>query len=92
MASVQDWAARAAHKIVEESKHQGKPREERIAAIIAMFANPLITLLNESRQSHTQENDSRAPWTCPKALDDDEDVECICGADEWNARVDKALS
>ncbi len=59
MASINDWAAKAASHIDAEirlpSRGSGvayKPTRERIAAIIATFAEPLTALLRDSRREH----------------------------------------
>lgn len=87
MPSVNDWAAKAAERIYEEfpiSTH-GMPKVERIAAIIATFAAPLVALLRESRRECSTTCRAYGNYQPPYE-------ECSCGADEWNARVDKALS
>jgi len=57
MSSVNDWAAKAARRIDEEypfNREIARPRptKDRIAAIIATFAEPLVALLRESRRDH----------------------------------------
>jgi hypothetical protein len=91
MASINDWAAKAAERIDDEYGGRGTSRTvERIAAIIATYAEPLMKLLQEARREHFQ--------SCEALLnyDDDGDKvfdnECTCGADAWNERVDKALN
>lgn len=69
MASINDWAAKAARHIEGEifgKDHRGRtvaerPHEGRIAAIIATFAEPLITVVRASRRSHYHCEDS---WYC----------------------------
>jgi len=97
--SVQDWAARAARKILDDLviKHHrivGVPTEERIAAIIVTFAEPILNLLHEARRTHDRgyhaESCDYPP--CPKSEEDaDDDTKCTCAADKWNARIDEAL-
>lgn len=81
MASVNDWAAKAAKYLHEDlTDRHNPPTIERVAAIIATFAEPLMTLLREARREHTRDcATERREW------------ECTCGADAWNARVDAAL-
>lgn len=65
MASINDWAAKAANRIADEVTY-GKNRNgrsvERIAAIIATYAAPLLTLLEASRRSHLHVEDDT--WYC----------------------------
>ena len=64
MASIHDWASKAAQKIVDDlpPRRGEQPRVERIAAIIATFAEPLLKLLAESRRAHHHEEDDS--WYC----------------------------
>lgn len=106
--SIQDWAAKCATRIDEEfvtAKH--RPSPERIAAIIATFAEPLMNLLRESKREHLHEQDTVGrSYCCPQCTcqswpDDPEgdfeptpnsDEPCTCGADTWNAKVDRVLN
>jgi hypothetical protein len=92
MPSIQDWTARAARRIcIEVNAPTLLAREERFAAIIATYAAPLVRLLNEARRPHdrgwNEESCDYAP--CPKSQEEHEG--CTCGADAWNARIDRAL-
>jgi hypothetical protein len=92
MPSINDWAAKAASIIMGEDR-RARDAEERIAAIIALHAEPLVKLLRESKMEHNatylrEENDQEP---CPKHYDEDATV-CTCGADKWNARIDEALN
>lgn len=101
MASINDWAAKAAHRIVLElPPHRGEqPREERIAAIIATFAEPLMQLARDSRREHYHCDDS---WFCcgkcthpdhglcnqTKEEDHEHDASCYVGSHVgYNART-----
>lgn len=111
MPSINDWAAEAAKKISSEFpsiQHSDMlPSDERIAAIIATFAEPLVKLVKASYRSHYHCDDS---WYCcgkcvhPDHSDHFDDYPashdgegartqglCNCGADAWNAKIDKAL-
>lgn len=109
MSSINDWASKAAHRIATEITfgvpHVPRQRHEnRIAAIIATFAEPLVALLKESRREHHHCDDSW--YCCGKCKSEDHcgitltshDAPkrragvCDCGADAWNARVDAALA
>ena len=113
MGSIQDWAAKAACRIVDEYDGRRLPLRLRkdqnhISAIIATFAEPLVSLLRESRRvhHHVADGDVRDGVCCPQCCceswpDDPEgdfeaepnsDEPCTCDAAEWNARIDKALS
>ena len=108
MSSINDWASKAAYRIRCELCKERLPSQERIAAIIATFAEPLVKLLAESRRAHrhTADGDVRDGHCCPQCCcqswpDDPEgdfeptpnsDEPCDCGADEWNARVDAVLN
>jgi hypothetical protein len=100
MSSINDWAAKAAQRIADESHPSivGSMSLERIAAIIATFAEPLVALLRESRREHRRHCDKEASSPCdcgsghcPINAVAREAAKCTCGADAWNARVDKAL-
>lgn len=89
---IEDWATKAARRIVGEYDGRRLPHnsEERVAAIIATFAEPIIKLLGEAQEGRHYDGVGEIPGPeCPKL--EHEDAECTCGADEWNARVDKAL-
>jgi hypothetical protein len=79
-----DWASKAAQHIYNElPRIRNRPRVEHIAAIIATYAEPLISLLQESKREHEEMcANQRIVFTGV----------CHCGADAWNARVDEALS
>lgn len=63
MASVNDWAAKAAQRIINEPLNlkDRRSQKERFAAIIATFAEPLMTLLRDSKREHHHCEDS---WYC----------------------------
>jgi hypothetical protein len=84
MASVNDWATKAAQHIHDElPRIRNRPRVDRIAAIIATYAEPLIVLLTESKREHEEMcANQRIVFTGI----------CHCGADAWNARVDAVLA
>lgn len=113
MASINDWAAKCAREISVEIPHYllsldaEARRDERLAAIIALHAEPLVKLLLESKREHV--HDERCNNCCSRCTHeswplDTEDVDeswkpspnsdapCTCGADAWNARVDAALN
>lgn len=100
MASVNDWAAKAAKRIVNEygiNKTHSLTREyheDRIAAIIATFAEPLMKAVRDSKWQHSKGyNEESADYPpCKKSYEDGEDEICSCGADEHNARIDKVLA
>lgn len=109
MAHVEDWATKAARKILSElhdvRHHLFKQKEARVAAVIATFAKPLLDALDAARPAHYHCDDS---WYCcgkctnsDHSRHDDEFLAsngyrtpgvCTCGADELNARIDKALN
>jgi hypothetical protein len=97
MASINDWATKAAHRIkAEVNEATGNPRNvsvERLAAIIVLHAEPLITLLAQAKKSHhggyIDESSEENP--CPLYEDKNSAGPCTCGADDWNARIDAAL-
>ena len=111
MPSVYDWATKCAEKIREWVNHEWSLREfsditvdqgeaikmhaDRIAAIVALHAGPLVTLLRECgrgvhSKGYNEESSDYPP--CPKSHEfGDADDKCTCGADAWNARVDAAL-
>ena len=71
MGSINDWAAKTAERICYEVgrvKRKGDGVEpdvaskNRIAAIIATFAEPLVALLREARRGHHHEEDDA--WYC----------------------------
>lgn len=97
MPSIDDWAAKAADRIDDEYPHarrEQRPSVERIAAIVATFAEPILMLLAESRRSHHRGyNDESCDYPpCPASDEDVNDEKCTCGADAWNARIETALS
>jgi hypothetical protein len=82
MPTINDWALKCAKRI----KQEGKASEERIATIIAFYAEPLMQALRDSRRAHDEH--------CPAANPDytyNVDEPCTCGADAWNAYVDAVL-
>jgi len=111
MASVNDWAAKAARRILDDlpplrprgsttTKSERYPTEERIAAIIATFAEPLTQLLQKAKREHYHCDDS---WYCCKKCThsdhsglreflNEEGSICDCGADAWNKKVDDVLN
>jgi len=103
--SIDDWAAKAADKIWSEIDIDDReiPSHERIAAIIALHAEPLVRLLRESRRGHHSMCDASQKWRVDhtyRAQNVDEIDgwrplplgSCTCGADAWNARIDKVLN
>lgn len=69
MSSVEDWAAKAARRIVDEYVDRRTPRrdQDHVAAIIATFAEPLVALLRESRREHDHaDGDVRDGACCPR--------------------------
>lgn len=62
MPSIQDWAARAAQAIVAGEGRGMQQRVERIAALIAVHAEPLEQLLRESVRHHYHNEDDH--WYC----------------------------
>lgn len=73
MGSVNDWAAKAAEKICYDHGfvvRQGagvvpdRYKAQRIAAIIATYAKPLMLLLQQTQKQHRHEEDSRR--CCPR--------------------------
>lgn len=103
MLSLNDWAAKAARKIHEEvseivasaqpHRQYKLPSEQRMAAIIAVHAKPILALLNEcGRGGHSRGYNDEACDYPPCATSYDENAKCTCGADKWNARVDAALN
>lgn len=98
--TIHDWATRCAEYVdgeFETAKH--RPTISRLAAVIAHFADPLVKLLSESKRLHLHvEGD---PYLCCPLCTRCEGTrnsswngECHpdCGADEWNAKVEKALA
>lgn len=93
MASIHDWATNCAARIKAEPRSASV---DRIAAIIATFAEPLMKALREAKIEHHHSDDSF--YCCPKCdhfqngepLDDDSP--CDCGAEAHNARIDAALA
>lgn len=83
---VVDWATKAAQYLV--ASEQMPILTGRVAAVIATFAQPLVDTLRAARIGHRFANDGSG---CLKAEVGGEDEECNCGADEHNARIDKAL-
>lgn len=81
---VYDWAAKAGAYLHAEGVRLSS---HRIAAVIAHFAEPLVTLLRESKREHEPDGEQEG---CLKNTDEDE--ACDCGADAWNARVDAVLA
>ncbi len=98
MPSINDWAMKAANKIVSElwGKKRAEVRPERIAAIIATYAEPLMTLLRETKREHgylcIKCTMTLAHGGMPVPKEKVDEGTCTCGADEWNARVDAVIS
>jgi hypothetical protein len=100
MSSINDWAAKAAERIDDEYPHarrKQRPSTERIAAIIATFAEPLMAMLREAKREHSRgylsEESDHPP--CKKSHEDYAekfDGPCTCGADAWNAKIDTVLA
>ena len=86
MASIHDWAAKCAEYINSLSP---RPKTERIAAIIATFAEPLVALLREARRSD-HEAGCMAGWAQVGVIYDD--TRCSCSVGVWNAKIDAALA
>lgn len=104
MASTIDWASRAAEHIIDElcdtlsiertmtfAVFEGK--QERIAAIILAYADPLITLLQKARRKHHNTLTDYGGWACGVFIEnaDGSTEACTCGADAWNEKIDNAL-
>jgi len=71
MASIKDWAAKAASRIAEEwpnNRRLDRPSEAHIAAIIETFAKPLLDLVRESKREHhhSPDGDIRDGTCCPQ--------------------------
>lgn len=90
MASVNDWAAKAAQRILVEyeskSPYDKRDSEAHVAAIIATFAEPLVAMLRESHREHYHSNDS---WYCcgqcthecdNEEMDHEHDESCCVGS------------
>jgi len=98
MPSINDWAAKAARRILEEKfilAQSKEGKEARVAAIIATFAEPLMALVRESRREHgylcVKCKMTLAYGGMPVPKEKIEEGTCTCGADEWNAKVEAAL-
>jgi hypothetical protein len=89
-----DWASKAAQHIYDElPRIRNRPRVERIAAIIATYAEPLVVLLLESKREHGYDEDGDpCDWWNYIVNEGEEHKACTCGAAAWNARIDAALS
>jgi len=74
-----NWITRTADKISSEIDvgSLSYPGEDRIAAIIATFAEPLVALLREARREHYHCNDS---WYCCGKCTHSDHV--LCDGDE----------
>jgi len=92
MPSVNDWAAKAAEHIADEFLPQyqrsGKSKtleahKERIAAIIATFAEPLMQVLRDSRREHYHCED--VYYCCPLCT-------CACDNDEEDHEHDDSCT
>lgn len=105
MPSINDWARKAADYIESEycSKPRHPPTVDRVAAIIATFAEPLMKALRDSKQEHYHCDDSF--YCCPQCdcisrgctpdlepTPNNSDKPCTCGADAENARIDAVLA
>lgn len=107
MPNINGWAAKAAEGISSEFPSikfpDMLPSDERIAAIIATFAEPLVALLREARREHFHSERDTLDC-CPQCRRDlglpgykctggwPKDGSCTCGASKWNARIDAALA
>jgi len=97
MGSVNDWAAETANYI---HKYLTPKTPERIAAVIAFHAEPLIALLRETERTHRHDalyHRTCCPQCTCKSNDYEEaepnsDEPCTCGAAEWNEKIEKALA
>ena len=85
MASINDWAAKAARRIRSFGK---LPSESSIAAIIETHAKPLLDLLREAYRKH---DDACVGSIAADESDDFDETYCTCGAAKWNKRIDRAL-
>ena len=87
---VYDWATKAAECV------DPKASVSRIAAIIALHAEPLVALLREARRSHDKGyNEESCDYPpCPKSdeCEANDNMACTCSADAWNARIDAVLA
>ena len=72
---VQDWAS----KVAEYLSGNEQTNTERVAAVIATFAEPLLNAVRASRRDHSFECARFHP------------TQCICGANEHNTMLDEAL-
>lgn len=81
MASIEDWAAKTARRIVDEYNDRRIPRkdEAHVAAIVATFAEPLVALLRESHRSHYHCDDNW--WYCCGKCTHGDHVMCPGGDD-----------
>lgn len=86
------WAILAARRVHLRFLLQAHaPQDTSIAAlahIILTAAEPLVTLLRESKREHSDGEDMMCE-TDPTCGDGGE---CTCGADDWNRRVDAVLN
>ena len=93
---IYDWATTCAERIdVEYGPRRNAPSISRLAAVIALHAEPILKLLDEcGRGTHSKGyNEESADYPpCPKSGEDADDAKCTCNADKWNERVRKALS
>lgn len=109
MILTKDWALVAARAIASQwptgSGGHGEPgyltdeQRDNIAVnlrpIIEGAAEPILTLLRESRREH--HNTLNKGWACGVFYKDDDIADgggnwpCDCGADEWNQKIDDTL-
>lgn len=74
MPSINDWAAKAADRIVDEvsenvqwrNRRLVSPSKDRIAAIIATLAEPLMRLLRDSYRMHRHDPSYNQYVCCPR--------------------------
>lgn len=62
MPSINDWAAKAARRVLGEFADRRKPTAERLAAVLVVHLEPLVRLLEESRRAHLHCDDDS--WYC----------------------------
>ena len=99
MPSVNDWAAKCAREIRDELPLRLKtPSEERIAAMIIVYLNPILEVLRDARREHRHDEEGQCCAQCKCNSGGSEEQEpnhpnfpCDCGADDLNNRIDKVL-
>lgn len=83
VASINDWARKAAERIVRSEPGMKAAGVERLAAIISIQFDPIEKLLRELKRTHRR--------YCPKSKDEDSVRPCTCGAATFNEKIDKVL-